>query len=96
MWYAAPSDVCSPGDTYLTIHQMASDAVTQRLGYVVTTKNPATSPVIVGGKVFVFGSDAHPDKVTGSLLDAIVPGSAVQASPYSGQFARFNWSELIQ
>jgi hypothetical protein len=97
MWYAAPSNVCSLGDTYLTIHQMASDAVTQRLGYAVTTKNPATSPVIVGGKIFVFGSEtSRPDNVTGNLLDAIVPGSAVQASPYSGQFARFNWSEIVQ
>jgi hypothetical protein len=97
MWYAAPSDVCGLGKTYLTIHQMASDAVTQRLGYAVMTKNPATSPVIVGGKVFVFGSEtSRPDNVTGSLLDAIVPGSAVQASPYSGQFARFNWSEIVQ
>jgi hypothetical protein len=96
MWYAAPSSVCGLGQTYLTVHQMASDVITQRLGYVVATPNPATSPVIIGGRVFVFGSADTPDDVTKYLPDTIVAGSAVQASPYSGQFARFNWTELLE
>jgi len=96
MWYAAPANVCNPGQTYLTIHQMTSDAVTQRLGYMVQTTNPATSPVVVGGRVFVFGGTGAADDVTPFLPDSIVPGSAVQASPYSGQFSRFNWTEVIE
>jgi hypothetical protein len=97
MWYAAPSNVCSSGQTYLTVHQMTSDAVvTQRLGYAVKTTNPATSPVVVGGRVFVFGGTGLADDVTPSLLDTITPGSAVQASPYSGQFSRYNWTELFE
>ncbi len=96
MWYAPPSGVCSQGQTYLTIHQMASNVVTQRLGYLVMTANPATSPVIIGGRVYVFGSDVHPDDVTRFLPDTIGPGTAVQPTVYSGQFARFNWTEVFE
>ena len=96
MWYAAPSNVCDTGKTYLTIHQMASNAVTQRLGYLVTSTNPATSPVIIGGRVYVFGGTTTFDDVTPFLPDTIGAGSAVQATPYSGQFGRFNWTELME
>jgi hypothetical protein len=70
--------------------------VTQRLGYLVMTANPATSPVIIGGRVYVFGSDVHPDDVTRFLPDTIGPGTAVQPTVYSGQFARFNWTEVFE
>jgi hypothetical protein len=96
MWYAAPSNVCSTGNTYLTIHQMTSNAVTERLGYQVQSTNPATSPVIIGGRVYVFGGTTTFDDVTPFLPDAISAGSAVQASPYSGQFSRFNWTEVLE
>jgi hypothetical protein len=96
MWYAAPSNVCDTGQTYLTIHQMTSNAVTQRLGYLVKSTNPATSPVIIGGRVYVFGGTTTFDDVTPFLPDAISAGSAVQASPYSGQFSRFNWTEVLE
>jgi hypothetical protein len=95
MWYAAPSSVCEVGQTYLTIHQMASNQVTQRLGYVVRSTNPATSPVIIGGRVYVFGGANTLDDVTPFVPDTITPGSAVQPSPYSGQFMRFNWAEVL-
>ncbi len=96
MWYAAPSNVCDDGQTFLTIHQMASNAVTQRLGYPITNlKNPATSPVIIGGHVYVFGGAGGSTDVTPYLPDTISAGSAVQASPYSGQFARLNWAEVL-
>jgi hypothetical protein len=96
MWYAAPSNVCDVGQTYLTIHQMTSGAVTERLGYQVHSTNPATSPVIIGGRVYVFGGTTTFDDVTPFLPDAISAGSAVQASPYSGQFSRFNWTEVLE
>jgi hypothetical protein len=95
MWYASPASVCEKGETYLTIHQMASNVVTQRLGYLVKSTNPATSPVIIGGRVYVFGGTNAFDDVTPFLPDTISAGSAVQASPYSGQFARFNWAEVL-
>jgi len=98
MWYAPPSNVCDDGQTFLTIHQMASNAVTQRLGYTIPKllKNPATSPVIIGGHVYVFGGAGGSTDVTPFLPDTIAAGSAVQASPYSGQFARFNWTEVLE
>ncbi len=95
MWYASPSNVCDVGKTYLTIHQMASNVVTQRLGYLVRSTTPATSPVIIGGRVYVFGGTTSFDDVTPFLPDTISAGSAVQASPYSGQFTRFNWAEVF-
>jgi hypothetical protein len=96
MWYATPSNVCLVGQTYLTVHQMVNNVVTQRLGYAVTSTNPATSPVIVGGKVFVFGGAGTFNDVTPFLPDTIGAGSAIQASPYSGQFTRFSWTEVLQ
>ena len=96
MWYAAPTNVCNVGQTFLTIHQMANDTVTQRLGYLVNSTNPATSPVIIGGRVYVFGGTTTFDDVTPFLRDSITAGSAIQASPYSGQFARYNWVESLE
>jgi hypothetical protein len=63
---------------------------------MVTSTNPATSPVIIGGRVYVFGGTTTFDDVTPFLPDAISAGSAVQASPYSGQFSRFNWTEVLE
>jgi hypothetical protein len=96
MWYTTPSDVCQPGQTYLTVHQMTNNAVTQRAGVLITSTNPATSPVIIAGRVFVFGGDGTSDNATALLPDAISAGSAVESSPYSGQFTRFNWTEVLE
>lgn len=95
MWYAPPSDVCQVGRTFLTIHQMANDQVTQRLGYQVTSTNPATSPVIIGGRVYVFGGTTTFDDVTPFLLDSIVPGRALEPMTTGGNFSRFNWTEVL-
>jgi hypothetical protein len=96
MWYSTPSDVCQLGKTYLTVHQMNNNAVTQRAGYLVTSTNPATSPVIISGRVFVFGGAGTFDNATTFLPDVISAGSAVESSPYSGQFTRFNWTEVLE
>jgi len=96
MWYSTPSDVCQLGKTYLTVHQMTNNAVTQRAGYLVTSTNPATSPVIISGRVFVFGGAGTFDNATTFLPDVISAGSAVESSPYSGQFTRFNWTEVLE
>ena len=96
MWYATPSNVCLQGQTFLTVHQMVNGVVTQRLGYAVTSTNPATSPVIIGGQIFVFGGAGTFDNATPFLPDTIGQGSAIQASPYSGQFTRFNWTEVLR
>jgi hypothetical protein len=52
--------------------------------------------VIIGGRVYVFGGTTTFDDVTPFLPDAISAGSAVQASPYSGQFSRYNWTEVLE
>jgi hypothetical protein len=96
MWYAPPSNVCDVGRTFLTIHQMANNQFSQRLGYQVLSTNPATSPVIINGRVYVFGGTTSFDDVTPFLLDSITPGRALQPSPYQGQFSRLNWSELLE
>ena len=96
MWYATPSNVCLTGQTYLTVHQMENNVVTQRLGYQVSSTNPATSPVVVGNRVFVFGGAGTYNDVTPFMPDGISAGSAIQASPYAGQFTRFSWTEVMQ
>ena len=52
--------------------------------------------MIIGGRVYVFGGTTTFDDVTPFLPDTIGAGSAVQATPYSGQFGRFNWTELME
>jgi hypothetical protein len=80
MWYAPPSNVCDTGKAYLTVHQTASNAVTQRLGYPVTSTNPAVSPVMVNGRVYVFGGAATFEDITPFLPDTLGPGSGGQGA----------------
>jgi len=80
MWYAAPANVCDTGKTYLTVHQVASDAVTQRLGYLVKSTNPAVSPTMVGDLVYLFGGGTAFEDITPFLPDSLRPGSGGQVA----------------
>ena len=81
VWYAAPSNVCDTGKAYLTVHQMASNAVTQRLGYPIRSTNPAVSPVMVGGRVYLFGGATTFEDITPFFPDSFGPGRGVRGSP---------------
>jgi hypothetical protein len=73
MWHAPASDVCDPGRTFLTVHQVTSNTVTQRLGTLVRSTNPATSPVIIGGRVYVFDGNMTFEDVTPFFPDSLGP-----------------------
>jgi hypothetical protein len=94
MWYLPAPDGCKSGDTYLTIHQVMGDGETkQRLGHLAAHE-PVTSPVIVGGRVYVVGAEG-PKETTQFMPNAFVPGRAVVPTSTLGHFGRFSWTEVF-
>jgi hypothetical protein len=95
MWYVPSPEGCRGGDqTFLTIHQIgATGTATQRLGAMVANE-PATSPVILGGRIYIFGEEG-PVEVTGLLPDSVTVGRAVPQEGHTGAFIRYNWSEIF-
>jgi hypothetical protein len=94
MWYVPAADGCTRGHTYLTIHQMsASGIVTQRLGKNVASE-PVTSPVILGGRIYLFGSSGAIE-ITHFAPDSITAGRAIPVNGGTGTFSRYSWSEVL-
>jgi hypothetical protein len=93
MWYVARPDGCSKGQTYFTAHRIYGDgSVSQRVGAMVANE-PVTSPVILRGRVFLFGASGAIE-ITNVLPDAVTPGRAVPPNGGTGQFQRLNWMEV--
>jgi len=94
LWYTPAPNGCGKGTTYLTIHQVLADAVSQRLGLVVGNE-PVISPVIVGGKVVVVGS-AGATNISSSLGVTLTPGtSAPTTGARQGAYGVVGWTELV-
>lgn len=93
LWYQASPNGCSKGTTYFTIHEMANGGVTQKQGFKVANE-PVTSPVIVGGRIFVFGSDGAIE-ITKLITEAYVSGQATAPHPYEGTFSQLTWIEKL-
>jgi hypothetical protein len=94
MWYVPAADGCTRGQTYFTIHQMsAAGIVTQRLGADVAAE-PVTSPVILGGRIYLFGSGGAIE-ITNLTPDSVTAGRAIPPNGGTGAFTRFSWSEVF-
>lgn len=93
MWYVPAPDGCTKGATYLTIHQLIAGTVTQRLG-VVAAHEPVTSPLILHGRIYVFGAAGAID-ITNMVPDAVAPGRAVPSVTKDTVYSRFNWTEVL-
>jgi hypothetical protein len=94
MWYVPALDGCTRGQTYFTIHQIsASGTATQRLGAVVANE-PVTSPVILGGRIYLFGSSGAME-ITSLAPDSVTAGRAIPQEGNSGTFSRYSWSEVF-
>jgi hypothetical protein len=94
MWYVASPDGCDKGQTYLTVHRMyANGVVDQRFGFMAASE-PVTSPVIFGGHIYLFSSSGAID-ITGLLPSSVSAGRAVPPNTGTGQFQRYNWSEIL-
>ncbi|HEX7506765.1 MAG TPA: hypothetical protein VF550_08320, partial [Polyangia bacterium] len=94
MWYVPAADGCTRGQTYFTIHQMsATGTVAQRLGADVASE-PVTSPVILGGRIFLFGSNGAIE-ITSLAPDSVSVGRAIPPNGGTGTFTRFSWSEVF-
>ena len=94
MWYVPAPDGCTRGQTYLTIHQMSGTGeFEQRVGAVVADE-PVTSPVIIGGHIYVFGSTGALD-VTALVPDSVTPGRAIPPDGTGiATFRQLSWTEV--
>ena len=94
MWYEASPDGCTRGKTYFTLHRIyGSGSVDQRFGKMVA-EEPVTSPVILGGRIYLFGSTGAME-ITGMVPSTVSPGRALPPNGGTGQFVRYNWSEIL-
>jgi hypothetical protein len=95
MWYVPAADGCTRGQTYLTVHQMTGGGTaTQRVGALVASE-PVTSPVMLGGKVLIFGASGAID-ITNLLPDSVTPGRAVPPeSSVTSKFKQLAWWEVL-
>jgi hypothetical protein len=95
MWYVAAPDGCTKGTTYLTIHEMVANSVGQLLGAAVA-QEPVTSPVVLRGHIYLFGSSGAYD-ITNMASDTVVTtGRAIEPTSVGGNFTRFNWTEVFE
>jgi hypothetical protein len=95
MWYVFSPDGCTRGQTYFTIHRIsATGTVSQRLGVSVANE-PVTSPVILGGRVFIFGSSGATE-ISSLVPDTISVGRATPPNAGAGLYRRFSWSEVLE
>jgi len=91
-WYVPALDGCTRGQSYITIHQIsAGGTVAQRVG-IVAADEPVTSPVILGGRIYVFGSNGAKE-ITGLLPDTVTAGLALPTTSDPAKFIRLNWRE---
>ncbi len=94
MWYVASPDGCTRGQTYLTLHRMYANGVAEQRAGILAAHEPVTSPVILGGRIYLFGSTGAIE-ITGLLPDSVSPGRAVPPNAGMGLFQRYNWSEIL-
>jgi hypothetical protein len=94
MWYVPAADGCTKGTTYLTIHEMAAGKVGQLLGAPIAPE-AVTSPVLLQGHVYAFGSKVY--DVTSMATESIVRvGKAIEPIVVDGNLTRLNWTELME
>jgi hypothetical protein len=94
MWYVPSADGCTRGQTYFTIHQMsATGTVAQRLGADVANE-PVTSPVIIGGRIYLFGSSGAIE-ITSLVPDSVTAGRANPPNGGTGAFSRYSCTEVF-
>lgn len=92
-WYMPAVDGCTRGRSFLTIHQVsATGGAAQRFGAIVANE-PVTSPVVLGGHVYVFGSSGAID-ITRLVPDTISAGRATPPSNQTAGYIRFDWREV--
>ncbi len=95
MWYVASPDGCTRGQTYFTTHRIYGNGqTTQRVGLMVANE-PVTSPVILGGRVYLFGSTGAIE-ITSLVPSSISAGRAIPPNGGMGQFTRYDWAEMMQ
>ncbi len=93
MWYAQDLAACSKGTTYLNVHEVVGDTVTQLQGLKVADE-PVTSPVVAGGRILVVGSDGVLD-LAGEIEASFSTGiSSPTAGVGAGFYEDLAWTEV--
>jgi len=93
MWYAQDANGCGKGTTWLNLHTVIGDTARQIQGLRIGDE-PVTSPVIVGGRIYVVGSQGALE--IGSNLAATVSAGASTPRPDvgAGRFGTLGWTEV--
>jgi hypothetical protein len=73
---------------------MYANGVAEQRAGILAAHEPVTSPVILGGRIYLFGSTGAIE-ITGLLPDSVSPGRAVPPNAGMGLFQRYNWSEIL-
>jgi hypothetical protein len=92
-WYVPAVDGCTRGKSYLTIHQISATGIAAQRAGVIAANEPVTSPVVLGGHVYVFGSSGAID-ITKLVPDAVTVGRAIPPSSQTAGFMRYDWREV--
>lgn len=93
MWYAPDVNGCGKGQTWLTLHEVVGNTVTEKQGLKVANE-PVASPVVVGGKIMVVGSEGIID-IASNIEASYSAGTSTPTSGVgSGLFRQLGWMEL--
>lgn len=93
MWYAPDGEGCTKGTTWLNLHEIVGEKVSQIQGLKVADE-PVTSPVVAGGRILIVSSNGTVD----IAADIEASFSAGTASPVAavgaGIYRLLGWSEV--
>jgi hypothetical protein len=94
LWYVPATAGCGSGVSYLTVHEIRGDTITQRYGLEVA-KEAVLGTVFVGGSMYVVTADGLKkvgDGVTNiPIVDTKDPGSTMSLVD---RFRQGSWTEL--
>lgn len=92
-WYAQEMLGCGKGATWLAIHEIKGDTVSQLQGLKVADE-PVTSPVVSGGRILVVGTNGTVD-IAANIEATVSAGTSTPTQGVgSGIYRQLGWTEL--
>jgi hypothetical protein len=93
MWYAEDRQGCSKGTSWFLIHEVVGSSVALKQA-VEVAQEPVTSPVVVGGRIFVVGSQGSVE-ITADIESSLSTGTASPVDNAGvGIYEILGWSEV--
>jgi hypothetical protein len=92
MWYSQDQSGCGKGTTWLNLHEVVGDHLVQKQGIKIADE-PVTSPVIVGGRIYVLSSNGALN-IGGDVSATIAPGVASPKAGVEDLYQLLSWKEM--